>query len=140
MPDSEVYLGFDFSLRRIGVAVGQRLTCTARPLPTMYITNKAIDWQVFDRLIHTWRPQGMIVGLPMQISGKKQYTTHAASDFGNALAMRYPHIAVHMVDERFTTVEARSELFSQGGYRRIQKSEVDSIAASIILEQWLRTG
>jgi putative holliday junction resolvase len=45
---------------------------------------------------------------------------------------------VHLVDERLSTVEAREQLFSQGGYRKLKNSEVDSIAACVILEQWLQ--
>ena len=47
-------------------------------------------------------------------------------------------LQVHLVDERLSTVEAREQLFAQGGYRKIKQSEVDSIAACVILEQWLK--
>ena len=45
---------------------------------------------------------------------------------------------MHLVDERLSTVEARRQLFAQGGYRKIKQTEVDSIAACVILEQWLQ--
>ena len=43
-----------------------------------------------------------------------------------------------MVDERLTTVAARAELYTQGGYRKLQQTQIDCIAACIILEQWLQ--
>jgi len=135
MPDS-VYLGFDFGYKRIGVAVGQRLTCSASPLPTLDAKSGIPDWNVIARLITQWSPQALIVGIPTCIDGKELYTTSAARRFAKQLRQ---HVAlpVHLVDERLSTVEARRQLFAQGGYRKLKQSEVDSIAACVILEQWL---
>ena len=46
-------------------------------------------------------------------------------------------LPVEQVDERLTTVEARQRLFDEGGYQKLKKSEIDSFAAKLILEQWL---
>jgi putative Holliday junction resolvase len=136
MPN-EVYLGFDFGYKRIGVAVGQRLTCSASPLATLVALQGVPDWTTIQKLITQWDPRAMIVGLPTCIDGTELYTTTAARRFGNQLHKRFA-LPVHLVDERLSTVEARSQLFAQGGFRKIKKSQVDSIAACVILEQWLQ--
>lgn len=134
---SGVYLGFDFGYKRIGVAVGQRLTCSASPLATIDAKSGTPDWNVIQKIITQWNPQALIVGLPTCIDNSELYTTSAARRFAKQLHKRFA-LPVHLVDERLSTVEARGHLFEQGGYRKIKKTEVDSIAACVILEQWLQ--
>jgi len=134
---SEVYLGFDFGYKRIGVAVGQRLTCSATPLATLDARAGVPDWNAVAHVISQWSPQALIVGFPTCIDGRELYTTSAARRFAKELRKRFT-LPVHLVDERLSTVEARGQLFAQGGYRKIKKTEVDGIAACVILEQWLQ--
>lgn len=136
MPEG-LFLGFDFGYKRIGVAVGQSLTKTASPLTTLAAKSGIPAWSELNVLINKWRPAGLIVGLPTRIDGQEQYTTQAARDFAQHLIHRY-ELPVHMVDERLTTVAARAELYTQGGYRKLQQTQIDCIAACIILEQWLQ--
>ncbi len=136
MPDG-VYIAFDFGYKRIGVAVGQSLTGSASPLSTISAQLGVPNWEQIQQIINQWRPLALIVGLPTHIDGSEQYTTAASRSFAEQLNHRF-HLAVHLVDERLTTVAARERLFDQGGYRKIKKSQVDSVAACVILEQWLQ--
>lgn len=131
-----VYLGFDFGYKRIGVAVGQLLTSSASPLATLEAKQGVPDWTAVTKLINQWQPQALIVGLPTCIDDKELYTTGAARRFAKLLR-KQSELPVHLVDERLSTVEAREQLFAQGGYRKLKKTEIDSIAACVILEQWL---
>lgn len=135
MPNG-VYLGFDFGYKRIGVAVGQRLTCSATPLPTLNAKMGVPDWPALQKVVSQWNPQALIVGIPTCIDGSELYTTAAARRFAKKLRQQTA-LTVHLVDERLSTVEARGQLFSQGGYKKIKQTEVDGIAACVILEQWL---
>lgn len=132
-----VFLGFDFGFKRIGLAVGQEITLTARPLSTLAAEQGVPDWQLLSRIINEWKPEALIVGLPTCIDDSEQYTAPAARSFARKLKKQFA-LPVHMVDERLSTVEARARLFAEGGYRKIKSTEVDSIAACIILEQWLQ--
>ena len=136
MPEP-VYIGFDFGYKRIGVAVGQRLTCHASPLSTLKATQGVPNWDLISALINQWQPEALVVGLPTCLDGSPLYTTGAARGFARQLRKRWP-CPVYVVDERLSTVEARSQLFAEGGYRKLKTSEVDSLAACIILEQWLQ--
>lgn len=133
---SGVFIGFDFGFRRIGVAVGQKLTLTASPLNPLSAQQGIPQWHQIQQLIKQWHAEALIVGLPRCIDERPLYTTKAAERFADQLQQRF-HLPVHLVDERLTTVEARAHLFEQGGYKKIKKTSVDSIAACIILEQWL---
>lgn len=134
-----IYMGFDFGYKRIGVAVGQKLTGSASPLSTLDAKLGVPDWDVLQKLLNQWRPRALVVGLPTCIDDSEQYTTAAARGFARQLRKRFL-LPVYLVDERLSTVEARAHLFAEGGYRKIKNSEVDSIAACIILEQWLQGG
>ena len=129
-------MGFDFGYKRIGVAVGQKITGKAQPLAIIPAKQGVPSLVMIEKLIAQWRPQALIVGLPKCINDKEQYTTHASRIFSEKLAEHFK-LPVYLVDERLTTVEAKSQLFDAGGYKKIKKSAVDSIAACIILEQWM---
>jgi len=118
MPEG-IYVGFDFGYKRIGVAVGQQLTCSASPLTTLAATQGVPDWSVVQKLINQWRPVALIVGLPTCIDDSEQYTTAAARGFARQLRKRFA-LPVHLSDERLSTVEARAHLFTEGGYRKIK--------------------
>ncbi|KTD21083.1 Holliday junction resolvase RuvX [Legionella londiniensis] len=133
----EVFIGFDFGMKRIGAAVGQRLTGSATPLATLEAKQGVPSWERVQKMIEEWHPSALIVGLPTSIDDRELYTTSASREFARQLQDRFA-LPVHLVDERLSTIEARRRLFSQGGYRKIQQTQVDSIAACIILEQWLQ--
>ena len=125
-------LGFDFGMRRIGVAIGQTITATARPLDVLPALNGAPNWEDVSRLIEEWKPQALVVGQPLAMDGSFSDITKAAKRFGNRLNGRY-HLPVFSMDERLSSHEA--ENMQRDGQARTQS--VDSIAAAIILQSWL---
>lgn len=129
----QTVLGFDFGLKHIGVAVGQTVTCTATPLPSLKAKNGEPNWDKITELLKRWRPDELIVGAPFTEKGKEQRITQAARRFAAQLQARYP-LPVAMIDERYTSIEARSLLFEKGGYRALDKDSIDSLAAKIITE------
>ncbi len=135
MPNQTVF-GFDFGVKKIGIAVGQTVTRTASPLAIVKTKNGEPPWDEIQKLIQQWKPMALIVGRPLNMDGTIQPLTEMASNFANELKSRYG-LSVHEVDERLSTVEARASVFEEGGYRALKKSSVDSVAAKIILEDWL---
>lgn len=138
--ETDNLLGFDFGSKRIGVAVGNALTGTARGLTT--IRNGAQpDWPGLQALFEEWRPAACVVGLPLNLDGSEQPLTGASRRFGAELTRRFG-VPVHSMDERLSSVEARDTLRAQraaGRRRRIQPGDKDIEAARIILEDWLGT-
>ncbi len=98
-------LGFDFGTRKIGVAVGQSLTGTATPLETLRPVNHKPDWVRIEQLIDEWRPQALVVGLPLDVDDSETYATQPTLRFSRQLEGRF-HLTVHLADERFTSFEA----------------------------------
>lgn len=134
-----VVLGFDFGVRRIGIAVGNPITATATPLDTLH--RSASEWDEIGRIISEWQPRALVVGLPYNADGSESEMTRRARKFARQLNGRYG-IPVHVVDERWTSTEAEDSLRRQrrGGERRkrLQAGDVDREAARLILESWLR--
>jgi putative Holliday junction resolvase len=130
-------LGFDFGMKRIGTAVGQVITCNASPLALLHARDGVPDWQQLKKLIVEWQPQALIVGIPTNINDEQQLITFAARKFAKKLQRNYD-LPVFEVDERLTTVEARAQVFEQGGYRKLQKTQMDNRAAALIVTQWLQ--
>jgi len=124
-------LAFDYGTRRIGVALGETVTQSARPLATVAVRGHRPDWEAVGRLIEAWRPQRLVVGLPLDLDGAEQDLSHGARRFGRQLEGRY-RLPVDLIDERLTTRVARSRLAEAGRGR----DPVDPVAAQLILEGW----
>lgn len=135
-PTTTILLGFDFGTKRIGVAVGQMITRTAKPLPHIAVTHGNIDWQLISQLISDWRATALVVGIPLNMDGTTQTITLKAEQFMQQLA-QHTQLPVYGCDERLSTVDARSRVFEAGGYRALQNTQIDSVAAKIILESWM---
>jgi putative Holliday junction resolvase len=129
-------LGFDFGMKRIGVAVGQTVTQSANPLGMVNAKQGMPDWVALTKFVKTWHPDALVVGIPLNMDGTEQPLTAAAQLFVERLKERF-QLPVYGMDERLTSVEAKARLFSEGGYKALQKTSVDSVAAQLILQNWL---
>ncbi|HET7307758.1 MAG TPA: Holliday junction resolvase RuvX [Gammaproteobacteria bacterium] len=138
-PPPTTALAFDFGLRRIGVAVGQSVTQTAGGLGVIAARDGEPDWATIERLAAEWHPRALVVGLPYNADGSEQPLTARARDFAQALGERLD-LPVSLVDERLSSHAAEAELKTerQAGRRRLRKGDIDSRAARLILESWLR--
>jgi len=128
-------IAFDFGLARIGVAVGQSITQTANPLDTLKAKDGKPDWALVEKMFQQWQPTKVVIGEPFNMDGSDQEITLRARKFANQLHGRFG-VQVEMLDERLTSVAAREEIFEFGGYRKLKKSQIDSIAAALLLESW----
>ena len=133
-------LGFDFGLRRIGVAVGQTATHTASSLETVSHAREP-DWTAITRLVKEWKPTTLLVGLPLGPDGEETEMSKAARRFGAALQKRFS-LEVSYADERLSSRAAEdrfADLRASGRARRKDAKQLDAMAAQIILENWLQS-
>jgi len=127
----QTLLGFDFGTQRIGIAVGQSITGTATALCTINSSHGKPDWDRITELIEHWRPDALVVGLPLHDDGSYSDISKAAGKFAQQLEGRY-RLPVHSMDERLSSHAARQHMKRTAG-----KQEVDAVAAMIILQNWL---
>ena len=133
---SETYLGFDFGVQKIGVAVGDIQIGIANPLKTIRSVGQKTNWRAISELVDQWRPHGMVVGISYQNDGAENLITRPMLRFCRQLEGRYGR-PVHGMDETLTTAEAKRLLFDELGLRVAKMWQVqDQLAAQIILQSW----
>ena len=135
----DTILAFDFGRRRIGVAVGQQVTGSANPLCVVKNSESGPDWQAIDKILQEWQPASLVVGMPANADGSRAKIATYVDEFIDELG-RFQR-PVHTVDERYTSLEAEEMLKSEramGIRGRIRKEMIDSTAAVLIAERWLR--
>ena len=128
-------IGFDFGTHWIGTAIGQTQTCTASPLQGVRVINNKPDWQTIAKLIETWQPSKLIVGLPTSMLDKESAMTEKAKRFSRQLEGRF-NVKTELVDERLTTREAW-QIVEESAHKKVVKQDIDCIAAVLITESWL---
>jgi putative holliday junction resolvase len=133
----ETYLGFDFGAKKIGVAVGHRMTAIASPLQTLRSANQNPDWTGITKLIKEWQPVGLVVGISKQEDGSDNLITPRMLKFCRQLEGRYS-LPVYKQDETLSTFEAKQMLFDEVNVSATKLWAVqDQLAAQLILQSWL---
>ncbi len=129
-------IGFDFGLKRIGLATGQSITGTASPLVTLQAVNHSPDWNGIEAQIRQWNPDALIVGIPYLLDGGETDITRAARNFSRELKRRFK-LPVYTVDESLSSFEAEHQLKQDIKIAKHNKHEIDKMAAAIIVQSWL---
>lgn len=121
----ETVLGFDFGLKRIGVAVGNSLLQQAQPLTIIDAATNDAKFTAIASLLDQWQPARCIVGLPLHPDGAPHAMTDRCRRFANQLHGRFG-LPVMLVDERYSS----AVLAQRRGER------IDAEAAAVILQQY----
>ena len=133
--DNATVLAFDFGTRRIGVAIGNTMLGSARPLTTIAHDAKATRFAAVAALIAQWQPGVLVVGLPVHGDGSPHEMTARAERFARQLEGRFG-LKVARVDERYTSQGAEDALVTAGVRAGDRKAVRDAAAAQLILQSW----
>ena len=139
IPPAGRILAVDWGERRIGLALSDETQTIASPLGT--ITRRAGKrFRMPEFLAHvtTHRPVGLVVGLPLTPEGDDGPSALAARELAGQLGAR-TYLPVELVDERMTTARAHAAIRELEGSARGRRDEVDALAATILLQQFLET-
>jgi putative Holliday junction resolvase len=128
-------LAFDFGTRRIGVAIGNTVSGTARPLTTLHGEKNEQRFAAIATLIEEWKPAALVVGLACNDDGTPHEMTRLCQRFANRLKGRF-NLPTILVDERYTSAAASSELEAAGIHGIKQKPLLDQYAARQILQAY----
>ncbi len=131
-------LGIDYGRKRTGIAVTDPLQIIAGNLATvpthtlMQFIKDYIGREAVDRIV---------VGQPTQLNGEPSESMKYITPFVNRLKKELPDMPVVMYDERFTSTIAHQAMIDGGMKKsdRRDKSRVDAIAATIILNDYLQS-
>lgn len=130
------WLAFDPGRLRTGVAIGNDLTCTARPLEVIATAPTTPFFERIGALIAEWDPGGLVVGRPLDADGQVQEMTRHAERLARRLGGRFGRPVV-LVDERYSSAQARID--RRGDPQADRREPLDGLAAAIILQQYLST-
>jgi putative Holliday junction resolvase len=126
----------DLGKVRVGLAVSDELGLLAHPRPFLDGRNPG---RVVEELARLARDEGIgvfLVGLPRSLEGHEGPPARRARRFAQKLAER-TQASVELVDERLSSVEARSRLREQGVRDREARARIDSASAAVLLQSWL---
>ena len=132
-------LGIDYGRKRTGVAVTDTLKIVASNLatvPTHTLLQFIMDYIAREPV------ERIVVGLPTQLNGEPSESMKYITPFVNCLRKQLPaDLPVVMYDERFTSTIAHQAMIDGGMKKsdRRDKSRVDAIAATIILNDYLQS-
>ncbi len=121
----EIVFGFDFGIKRIGIAMGNTLTGQAQPLAVVKAIDNAARFKQIGDLIEQWRPAQLIVGEPRHPDGAEHEMTLRCRRFANQLHGRF-NLPVQLVDERYSSAVIQAK----------RGEIIDAKAAAIILQQY----
>lgn len=132
---SGTLLAFDFGTQRIGIAIGNTLSASARPLTTIANEKNEVRFAAIATLLAEWQPTALVVGLPCNDDGTPHEMTARCRRFANQLKGRF-NLPTILVDERYTSAAASSALDGLGVHGRKQKPLLDQYAAQQILQAY----
>lgn len=125
MHSPETVLGFDFGIKRVGVAMGNTMIGQATPLAVIQSTVNDARFAEIKALIDKWGPTKLVVGLPFHPDGAEHEMTARCRKFANQLNGRF-NLPVVLVDERYSSAMISAK----------RGEIIDDRAAAIILQQY----
>jgi putative holliday junction resolvase len=132
------YLGFDLGSKSLGIALRNRLGMIV-PLKAWFFSR--LDETQLEKKLHElieeYQPNALIFGIPYHANGKESAQTQWVKGVVSRL-QSILQLPIHLVDERWTTIEAKERLHDLGIKEKNQKTYIDSLSACIILEQYER--
>ena len=81
----QTVIAFDYGLRQIGVAHGQTLTCSAEGISIIKASDGVPNWDQVEKLLQEWRPNLLLVGLPINMDGSESELSRLARKFARRL-------------------------------------------------------
>jgi putative holliday junction resolvase len=123
-----IVLAFDYGEKRIGVAIGNTITHSTRPLSTL--RHKTVDerFTKIQTLLSEWEPEQLVVGIPSHPDGTAHEMTQRCTRFAQQLQGRFGK-PVALVDERYTSAIAQQE----------GAQDIDAQAAALILDSYFQS-
>lgn len=130
-------LGIDLGSKRIGVALSDPSGTIASPYEVVQRSGDvARDHERIAALVEEAGAEIVVVGLPLSLSGERGKAALVVSEEVDALRAKLP-VPVEVADERLSTVSAHRSMAANGMSEKKRRSQVDKVAAAVILQTWL---
>ncbi|WP_064429045.1 Holliday junction resolvase RuvX [Rickettsia sp. Tenjiku01] len=126
-------IAIDYGSKKLGIALSNQERSIAMPFNTITEINKKIVITALLNIIAQYKVCGVIIGLPIDMSGAVTEQTNIVMKFAEELAKSI-NLPIYLQDERLTTKAANNFLKSFGVKRKDRNNNDDAVAASMILE------
>jgi putative holliday junction resolvase len=137
IPETGRILGVDWGELRIGLALSDESQMLASPLETLQRRmGKRFPLPRFLELTSLYQPVGIVVGLPISSEGAESDSSRSARDVADTIERR-TGLPLALWDERMSTARALGLIREQGGSTRGRRSDVDALAAAVLLQHFL---
>jgi putative Holliday junction resolvase len=136
VPTEGALLGLDYGHVRVGIAVSTYEQNIACPLENYTRGSDDADAEHLRSLADEYRIVGIVVGLPVHMSGEESESSHLAREFG-AWVGRVTGRPVAFWDERFTSSLAEAHLLAAEMTKKQRKARRDKLAAMLLLQSYL---
>lgn len=131
------YLGLDVGTRTIGIAASDALGMIANGVETIHRTSLERDFARLGELIKEYEASVLVVGYPKNMNGSIGERAQNCAALAEQLREKFVNVEVVLWDERLTTVAAHRVLIEADMSRNKRKKVVDTVAATIILQNYL---
>jgi putative Holliday junction resolvase len=129
-------MGLDFGTKRIGIAVSTYEQSMSSPLENYDRKTPSLDARHLRELAEEYRIVGLVVGLPVHMSGDEGGLARSAREFGEWAAAE-THLPVRYWDERYTSALAEEILQAASLTKKQRKARKDKLAAHLLLQSFL---
>ena len=132
------YLGFDLGIKSLGISISDKTNTLVSPLKVIKFPKEEYESIIpeIKEIINNYHIGKVILGLPKNMDGSIGFAGLRSLKFKELLEKE--NIDVELMDERLTTVEAENIIHSNNEHIKNTKHKIDAIAASLILESYLR--
>ena len=129
-------MGLDYGAKRIGIAVCNYEQSIASPVENYTRNDPATDARILQQFGEDYTVVGLVVGLPVHMSGEEGEQARRAREFGNWLSETIG-LPLRFWDERYTSAIAESHLLSADLSRKKRKARIDMLASQVMLQAYL---
>ena len=134
-PPPKSVLSLDIGSKRIGLAGCDPLGITVTRLPALISTNFENDLKQLKIYCQNRNVKGLIIGLPLDKTGKETTQSKFCRKYGSKIAFAL-NLPIAWVNEHSSSWEAKQRL----NINNDRSGKIDSEAAALLLEQWLKDG
>lgn len=125
-------LALDVGQKRIGLAVANSISMLPQPFTTLEHNENFLS--ELKNIIELENISDIVIGLPRNLSGDETNQTKLIKKFAEQL--KDLSLSIHWQDESVTSAKAEEELKRRA--KPYKKSDIDALAATYILEDWLK--
>ena len=130
-------LGMDLGTKTLGLATSDKLGIISSPYKVLRYDDVDMLVDEVINIINELKIDTLVLGYPKNMNNTLGDAVERTINFKDKLEQKV-NMEVHLVDERLSTVEAENYLINEDMRREDRKKVIDAVAASIILDTYLR--